>query len=286
MIYLNGDFMPIGEAHIPVLDRGFIFGDGVYEVIPVYSRRPFRLAEHLLRLQDSLDGIRLLNPHSNEHWSSLVGQIIARNESEDQYLYLHITRGVAKRDHAFPKGVMPTVFIMSNPLLAPPRELLDSGVSAITTNDNRWLRCDIKAISLLPNVLLRQMAVDAGAVETVLLREGFMTEGAASNIFVVKNETLLAPPKNHLMLPGITYDVVLELAAAHKIPNEVRAVSEYEVRTAQELLLTSSTKEIMPITRLDGKPVGDGKPGPMFALLYQLYQNYKVTVMRGAASIS
>lgn len=286
MIYLNGDFMPIEEARIPVLDRGFIFGDGVYEVIPVYSRRPFRLAEHLLRLQDSLDGIRLLNPHSNEHWSSLVEQIIAHNESEDQYLYLHITRGVAKRDHAFPKGVMPTVFIMSNPLLAPPRELLDSGVSAITTNDNRWLRCDIKAISLLPNVLLRQMAVDAGAVETVLLREGFMTEGAASNIFVVKNETLLAPPKNHLMLPGITYDVVLELAAAHKIPNEVRTVSEYEVRTAQELLLTSSTKEIMPITRLDGKPVGDGKPGPMFALLYQLYQNYKVTIMRGAASIS
>ncbi|MBA2658009.1 MAG: D-amino acid aminotransferase [Nitrosospira sp.] len=286
MIYLNGDFMPIEEARIPVLDRGFIFGDGVYEVIPVYSRRPFRLAEHLLRLQDSLDGIRLLNPHSNEHWSSLVEQIIARNESEDQYLYLHITRGVAKRDHAFPKGVMPTVFIMSNPLLAPPKELLASGVSAITTDDNRWLRCDIKAISLLPNVLLRQMAVDAGAVETVLLREGFMTEGAASNIFVVKNETLLAPPKNHLMLPGITYDVVLELAAAHKIPNEVRTVSEYEMRTAQELLLTSSTKEIMPITRLDGKPVGDGKPGPMFALLYQLYQNYKVTVMRDAVSIS
>ncbi len=285
MIYLNGDFMAVEEARIPVLDRGFIFGDGVYEVIPVYSRKPFRLAEHLLRLQHSLDGIRLLNPHSDKDWSSLVEQIIAHNESDDQYLYLHITRGVAKRDHAFPKGVKPTVFIMSNPLLAPPRELLASGVAAITTNDNRWLRCDIKAISLLPNVLLRQMAVDAGAVETVLLREGFMTEGAASNIFVVKNETLLAPPKNHLMLPGITYDVVLELAAAHKILNEVRTVSEYEVRTAEELLLTSSTKEIMPITRLDGKPVGDGKPGPMFARLYQLYQNYKVTIMRGTASI-
>ncbi len=285
MIYLNGDFMPVEEARIPVLDRGFIFGDGVYEVIPVYSRKPFRLAEHLLRLQHSLDGIRLTNPHSDEDWSSLVEQIIARNESDDQYLYLHITRGVAKRDHAFPKGIKPTVFIMSNPLLAPPRELLASGVAAITTNDNRWLRCDIKAISLLPNVLLRQMAVDAGAVETVLLREGFMTEGAASNIFVVKNGTLLAPPKNHLMLPGITYDVVLELAAAHNIRNEVRTVSEYEVRTAEELLLTSSTKEIMPITRLDGKPVGDGKPGPMFARLYQLYQNYKVTIMRGTASI-
>ena len=286
MIYLNGDFMPLEEARIPVLDRGFIFGDGVYEVIPVYSRKPFRLADHLLRLQHSLDGIRLPNPHSGDEWTSLVDQIIARNESDDQYLYLHITRGVAKRDHAFPKDVLPTVFIMSNPLLAPPRGLLTTGVAAITASDNRWLRCDIKAISLLPNVLLRQMAIDAGAVETVLLREGFMTEGAASNIFVVRNGTLLTPPKNNLMLPGITYDVVLELAAAHKIAYEVRAVSEYEVRTAQELLLTSSTKEIMPITHLDGKPVGDGKPGSMFALLYQFYQSYKSTIMRGGASIS
>lgn len=284
MIYLNGDFMPIEEARIPVLDRGFIFGDGVYEVIPVYSRKPFRLADHLHRLQHSLDGIRLSNPHSNKEWSNLLEQIIAGNESDDQSLYLHITRGVAKRDHAFPKGVMPTVFIMSNPLLAPPGELLATGVAAITASDNRWLRCDIKAISLLPNVLLRQMATDAGAIETVLLREGFMTEGAASNIFVMKEGILLAPPKNHLMLPGITYDVVLELAAANEIPHEVREVSEYEVRTAQEILLTSSTKEIMPITRLDGKSVGDGKPGAMFALLHQLYQNYKSTVMRGSTS--
>lgn len=281
MIYLNGDFMPIEEARIPVLDRGFIFGDGVYEVIPVYSRRPFRLTEHLRRLQHSLDGIRITNPHSDAEWSDLLTRLIAGNEGDDQYLYLHITRGVAKRDHAFPKGVAPTVFIMSNPLLTPPKELLASGVAAITASDNRWLRCDIKAISLLPNVLLRQMAVDVGAVETVLLRDGFMTEGAASNIFVMKDGMLLAPPKNHLMLPGITYDVVLELAAAHDIPCEVREISEYEVRTAQELLLTSSTKEIMPITRLDGKPVGDGSPGRMFAQLYQLYQNYKVTVMRG-----
>lgn len=281
MIYLNGDFMPIEEARIPVLDRGFIFGDGVYEVIPVYSRRPFRLAEHLRRLQHSLDGIRITNPHTDAEWDDLLARLIAGNEGDDQYLYLHITRGVAKRDHAFPKGVAPTVFIMSNPLLTPPKELLASGVAAITASDNRWLRCDIKAISLLPNVLLRQMAVDVGAVETVLLRDGFMTEGAASNIFVMKDGMLLAPPKNHLMLPGITYDVVLELAAAHDIPCEVREISEYEVRTAQELLLTSSTKEIMPITRLDGKPVGDGSPGRMFAQLYQLYQNYKVTVMRG-----
>ncbi|MEE9580648.1 MAG: D-amino acid aminotransferase [Nitrosomonadaceae bacterium] len=281
MIYLNGSFIPIEDARISVLDRGFIFGDGVYEVVPVYSRRPFRLTEHLRRLQDSLEGIRLKNPHSDVAWRGLLEQIIASNEGDDQYLYLHITRGVAPREHSFPEDVMPTVFIMSTPLLAPPKELLATGVSVITANDNRWLRCDIKATSLLPNVLLRQMAADEDAVETLLLREGFLTEGSASNIFVVKNEMLLAPPKSYLMLPGITYDVVLELAVAHNIPHEIREVSEYEIRTAQELLLTSSTKEIMPITRLDGKLVGSGKPGTLFTQLYQLYQNYKATVMQG-----
>jgi len=286
MIYLNGDFLRIEEARIPVLDRGFIFGDGVYEVIPVYSRKPFRLAEHLRRLQHSLDGIRLQNPHSDSEWTHLLEQLVALNEGEDQYIYLHITRGVARRDHAFPQGVAPTVFIMSNPLLTPPPRLLHTGAVAISANDNRWLRCDIKAISLLPNVLLRQMAIDEGALETVLFRDGFMTEGAASNIFVVRGGILLAPPKNHLMLPGITYDVVLELAQANGIPHEVRAITEHEVRTAEELLLTSSTKEIMPITRLDNQLVGEGKPGKIFALLYQLYQSYKQTTMRGNSSIS
>ncbi len=281
MIYLNGKFMPIEEACIPVLDRGFIFGDGVYEVIPAYSRKPFRLAEHLDRLQHSLDGIRLKNPFNNEDWKNLLEQVIAQNEGEDQYLYLHITRGVAKRDHAFPVNVPPTVFIMSNPLLPPPTELLVSGTSAVTALDNRWIRCDVKAISLLPNVLLRQLAVDVHALETILIRDGFLTEGAASNIFVVKNKVLLAPPKSHLMLPGITYDVVLELAAANQIPHEIREISESEVRTADEILLTSSTKEIMPITSLDKKSVGNGRPGELFARLHALYQHYKATQMRG-----
>jgi D-alanine transaminase len=281
-VYLNGQFMPLEEARIPVLDRGFIFGDGVYEVIPVYSRRAFRLPEHLKRLQHSLDGIRLQNPHSNEEWGELIEELVSRNESEDQYLYLHITRGVAKRDHAFPNPPVPaTVFMMSSPFPPPPTELLAGGISVVTAQDNRWLRCDIKSIALLPNVLLRQKAVDAGCAETLLIRdEGFMTEGAASNIFVVKNGTLLAPPKDNLMLPGITYDVILELAAANNIPHEVRRISREEVFAADELLLTSSTKEVLPITRLDGKPVGNGKPGPMFARLHALYQDFKLNVMR------
>ncbi len=281
-IYLNGAFMPIEEAKIPVLDRGFIFGDGVYEVIPVYSRRAFRLEEHLKRLQHSLDGIKLKNPHSDSEWSDILNEIIKRNAPEDQYLYLHITRGVAKRDHAFPNPpVPPTVFVLSNPLTTPPAELLQSGISCVTVADNRWLRCDIKAIALLPNVLLRQAAVDAGCAEAILIRDdAFLTEGAASNIFVVKNGTLLAPPKDNLMLPGITYDVILELAAANGIPHEVRRISKAEVCSADELLLTSSTKEVLAITTLDGKPVGNGKPGAMFAKLYPLYQTFKREVMR------
>lgn len=281
MIYLNGKFIPLEEAYIPVLDRGFIFGDGVYEVIPAYSRKPFRLEEHLNRLQHSLDGIRLKNPFSNAEWKNLLEQLIAKNNGEDQYIYLHITRGVAKRDHAFPVNVPPTVFIMSNPLLPPPVELLASGASAITAIDNRWIRCDVKAISLLPNVLLRQLAVDVHALETILIRDGFLTEGAASNIFIVSNNVLLAPPKSHLMLPGITYDVVLELAAANGIPHEIRQISEHEIRKADEILLTSSTKEIMPITLLDNQAVGSGRPGELFARLHTLYQDYKATHMRG-----
>ena len=280
MIYLNGEFMPIEQARIPVLDRGFIFGDGVYEVIPVYSRHPFRLADHLRRLQDSLNSIKLVNPHDDPTWMRLIRRLVELNEPEDQSVYMQITRGPAKRDHAFPKNVTPTVFLMSNLLTTPPQQQVSEGACAITAVDNRWLRCDIKATALLPNVLLRQQAVEAGCVEAVLLREGFMTEGAASNIFVVSNGVMLAPPKDRLMLPGITYDVVLELAQANGIRHEVRKISEAELRSAQEIWLTSSTKEVLAITRLDNTQVGDGKPGPMFARMYALYQDYKNRVMR------
>ena len=281
-IYLNGAYLPIEEAKISVLDRGFIFGDGVYEVIPAYSGRAFRLGEHLRRLQHSLDGIRLANPHSEAEWVRIVETLISRNEGEDQYLYLHVTRGAAKRDHAFPNPpVAPTVFAMSSPLPTPAPALLQSGIRCITMPDNRWLRCDIKAISLLPNVLLRQSAIEAGCTESLLIRDdSFLTEGAASNIFVVKDGVLLAPPKDHLMLPGITYDVILEMAEANTISYEVRRIAKAEVFSADELLLTSSTREVLAITELDGQPVGNGQPGPMFALLHQLYQDFKRDVMR------
>ena len=280
MIYLNGSFVPIEDARVSVLDRGFIFGDGVYEVIPVYSHIPFRLAEHLRRLQKSLDGIQLKNPHTDTEWKKLIEQIIASNEGEDQSLYLHITRGAAPRNHAFPKEVVPTIFIMSSPSIGASKELIITGVSAITANDNRWSRCDIKAISLLPNVLLRQMASDSDATETLLLRDGFLSEGSASSIFIVKNKILLVPPKSNFTLPGITYDVVLELAVKYQMPYEITEISENDLHSSDEILLASSTKEIMPITLLDGKKVGSGKPGEVFAQLYQLYQNFKISIMR------
>ena len=280
IVYLNGKFLPIEQAFVPVLDRGFIFGDGIYEVIPVYSHRPFRLNEHLMRLQHSLDSARIDNPYSSEEWSRLIRELIARNEPEDQYVYLHITRGVAKRDHAFPKDTAPTVFMMSNPLVIAPRELFESGVAAVSAVDNRWDRCDIKAISLLPNVLLRQLAIDAGAAETVMFRDGILTEGSASNIFAVKNGVILAPPKDNHMLPGITYDLVLELAADYGISVEIGKYDQTCIRQADELWLTSSTKEVLAITTLDGHIIGNGKPGPVFWRMHALYQDYKARIMR------
>ncbi|MDB5903828.1 MAG: class aminotransferase, partial [Betaproteobacteria bacterium] len=251
IVYLNGEFMPLEEARVPVLDRGFIFGDGVYEVIPVYSKHPFRLQEHLARFKRSHDAIRLAYPMSDAEWARLVNELIGRNAGDDQSIYIQVTRGVAKRDHAFPKNTQPTVFAMSNPLVTPARETVESGVHAITTIDYRWLKCDVKSTSLLGNCLLRQAAADAGALEVVMFRDGFLTEGSSSNVFVVKNGVLLAPPKNNLVLPGITYDVVLELAQAHGVPHEVRPVSEAEVRDADELWVTSSTKEVLAVTTLD-----------------------------------
>ncbi|MBI4754847.1 MAG: D-amino acid aminotransferase [Betaproteobacteria bacterium] len=284
-VYLNGEFMPAEAARISPMDRGFLFGDGAYEVIPVYSRRCFRLEQHLHRLQATLDGIGLPNPHAVAEWMTLIETVVARNGDEDQSVYLQITRGAdVKRDHAFPRGVPPTVFITSSPLVTPGAQLREQGVAGVTAVDYRWLRCDLKTISLLANCMLRQQAVDAGAAETLLLRDGYLTEGAASSIFIVRDGTLLAPPKSHLVLPGITYDVVLELAARHGLPHEVRDIPEAQVRSADEIWMTSSTREVLPITRLDGQPVGSGCPGPVAARMHAWYQDFKTTVMRGGGA--
>ncbi|ADQ85630.1 D-amino acid aminotransferase [Methylovorus sp. MP688] len=282
IVYLNGAFMPIEEARIPVLDRGFIFGDGVYELIPVYSRHPFRLQEHLRRLSSSLSSLRIPNLHDSAAWSRHVEELVKRNEAEDQSIYIQVTRGPAPRDHAFPAHVEPTVFMMSNPLITPPASLVESGAVAISSQDIRWDHCDIKAISLLPNVLLRQMAVDEGAVETILFRDGMLTEGAASNIFAVDKGVILAPPKDQHMLPGITYDVILELAESEGIPVDIGYFTEARIRSADELWMTSSTKEILPIVRLDNTPIANGLPGPIFKRMYKAYQLYKNHIMRSA----
>ncbi len=284
--YLNGAFLPLAQARVSPMDRGFLFGDGVYEVIPVYARRPFRLDEHLARLERSLAAISLKNPHSRESWREIVGQLTAAAEWDDQSVYLQVTRGpMAVRNHAFPETVTPTVFGLVEPLITPARAQIEQGVAALSAADFRWLRCHVKATSLLANCLLRQMAVAAGCAETVMFRDGVLTEGAASNIFVVKDGILLAPQKNHLMLPGITYDVVLELAAWHGLPVEVRDIFEDEVRAADELWLTSSTKEVLAIVTLDGRKIGAGetagRPGPVFWRMHGWYQEFKQTVMRG-----
>ncbi len=281
--YLNGEFLPLDQARVSVLDRGFIFGDGVYEVIPVYSRRPFRLPEHLARLQHSLDAIRLANPMPEAEWARLIHELVARHAPDDQSVYLQVTRGVARRDHAFPKDAKPTVFLMSGPLVTPSQELVDNGVPCITASDFRWLKCDVKSISLLGNCLLRQAAADAGAAEVVLFRDGRLTEASASNVFIVRDGRLLGPPKDHLILPGITYDVVIELATACGMPVELREVTEQEVRSADEIWVTSSTKEVLAVTTLDGKPVGSGRPGEAFRVVHREYQEYKRKVMRQAA---
>src|SRR5882757_2105868 len=234
IVYLNGDFMPIEEARVPVLDRGFIFGDGVYELIPVYSRVPFRMDEHLARLDRSLAAVRIRNPYSRAEWREIILQLVAKQPFEDQGVYFQVTRGVAKRDHSFPKDSTPTVFIMSNPLVNPPQELVERGAAAVTAVDDRWHRCDIKSISLIGNCLLRQASADAGAVETILFRDGKLTEASASNVFVVRGGVILSPPKSNLILPGITYDVIAEIAQAAGLPLEYRDIGEADVRGADE----------------------------------------------------
>jgi D-alanine transaminase len=278
-VYLNGRFLPLEEAKIPVLDRGFIYGDGVYELVPVYKRKPFRLPHHLRRLQRSLDGIRLANPHADAEWEAIIRKLVEAQPFDDQGVYFQVTRGVAKRDHAFPAGVAPTVFMMSNPLATPAREQVERGVAVVTAEDNRWRRCDLKTISLIGNVLMRQLAADAGAIETVMFRDGWLTEASASNVLVVIGGTITAPPKDNLILPGITYDAAFEFAQQAGLRFDIRPVSREEALGADEMWLTSSTKEVLAVTSVDGKPFASGSPGPVFRSVYDLFQQRKAALV-------
>jgi D-alanine transaminase len=273
--HFNGKLLPLDEIRISPLDRGFIFGDGIYEVIPVYNGQPLHGREHFARLQRSCDEILMKNPHTTDEWMRLVTELLAHHPG-DRSVYIHVTRGVqAKRDHVIPKDLAPTVMMFCNPLASPSKELVESGVACATAEDFRWKKNHVKSISLLGNVLARQVSVDAGAIETIMFRDGFLTEASASNVFIVKGGTVLAAPQDNLILLGITYQLLEKLAQDGALRLEVRPITEAEVRAADEVWLSSSTKEVLAVTTLDGKPVGTGKPGPVFRRMHALYQDYK-----------
>lgn len=282
--YLNGTFLPLEDASVPVMDRGFLFGDGVYEVIPVYGGKLFRLAHHLQRLRNSLQAIRIDNPLTDSGWETMLTELVSRNVTPDQAVYLQVTRGVAaKRDHAFPADIRPTLFAMSTPMATSADIDSIAGATAITLPDIRWKLCNIKAITLLPNVMLRQQALDTGAVEAILIKDGYAIEGAASNIFIVKNGLLITPPNGPALLPGITRDLIIELAARHAIPFREADITEAELFGADEIWLTSSTREMSPVTLLDDTIISAGKPGPLWKHMISLYQDYKAALRSGNA---
>ena len=283
IVYLNGRFLAPEAAAISPFDRGFIFGDGVYEVIPVFGGRPFRLGPHLARLNNSLAAVGLTNPKSEQEWGAVFDELIRHNGSDDQSIYLQITRGVAARDHAYPIDVTPTVFAYAQRLQPIDEKIREAGINAVTVEDIRWQRCDIKCTALLANVMLRQQAAERGATEAILIRDGELTEGAASNIFVVEKGVLKTPPKGPRLLPGITRDLVLELAARHGVPHQETAIPGAALHSADEVWMTSSTKEIAPITRIDGRAVADGRGGPLFKTLWRHYRDYKQALREGRA---
>jgi D-alanine transaminase len=285
MVYLNGKFLPIEEARVPVLDRGFIFGDGVYEVVPVYGKKLFRFDEHMARLGRSLAKLRIAAPHSRDQWlercRKLIDALAERGGATDQLVYLQITRGVAPRDHVMPVGVEPTVFMMASVMKPPSGEQRHQGVACISARDFRWERADIKSISLLGNVLARQMSADRGALETIMFRAGHLTEASASNVWVVHEGALLGPPKSEHVLEGIRVELMKELCEECGIAYNLRPIAESELTVADEILLSSATKEILAVTTLDGEAVGHGalrgKPGPVYGRLYEAYQRAKLT---------
>lgn len=282
--YLNDEYLPLEQARVSALDRGFLFADGVYEVIPVYGGRLFRLDEHLERLDGSLRGIRLENPLSRAQWRAVLTRLVEMNGGGEQSVYFQITRGAAgKRDHLFPANVAPTVFAMSSPLKALDGRWLQEGASVVTIPDIRWQYCHLKTISLLPNVLMRQLAEDRGADEAILIRDGMATECSVSNLFIVRDGSVVTPPKSEYLLPGITRDLLLELADRHGMPCREREIAEAELAAADEIWITSSSKEVIPATRLNGANVGDGRPGPCWRRMFDYYQEYKNRLIAGDA---
>jgi D-alanine transaminase len=274
-VFLNGEFLRLEDARVPVLDRGFLFGDGVYELMPVYGGQPFRPDAHLARLARSLAQVMIPNPYDNPRWRKIFNELVQRAGGGDLLLYWQVTRGVAARDHAFPRRIEPTVFAMANPPLVPIPEQLERGVKAVVLEDIRWDRCDIKAISLLGNVLLRQQAIEADAIEAILMRDGWITEGAASNVFAVLDGVIVTPPNGPTLLPGVTRDLVLELIGIAGLSYREAMISERELRHAQEIWITSSAKELLAVTTLDGVRVGNGAPGALWKQAYQFFQDCK-----------
>jgi D-alanine transaminase len=286
LCFLNGEYLPVSQAKVSVLDRGFIFGDGIYDVVPVYGQRLFRFDEHLARLQRSMAKLRIVNPAEREEWLARCRRLVAATAEStgaaDQVVYIQVTRGVAPRDHVMPVGITPTVFMMSSPMKPPTAEQRHQGVACITARDFRWERGDIKSISLLGNVMARQMSADRGALETIMFRDGFLTEAAACNVWVVHEGALLGPPKSEHVLEGIRVELLRELCEDCGIAYNLRPIPEADVLTADEVLLSSATKELLPVTKIDGDSVGHGalrgKPGPVYARLYEAYQRAKVTM--------
>lgn len=274
-VYLNDRFLPLEQATVSVLDRGFLFGDGVYEVIPVYGKQLFLLDEHLLRLERSLTAIGMQNPYDKQQWRAILTRLVADTPGADLTIYLQVTRGAGpNRDHAIADGLRPTLFAMASAPRSPTDEQRRDGVSCITADDIRWSRCDIKAITLLAAVLLRHQASEAGAQETLLLRDGQLTEGSTTNVFAVIDDTLVTPPNSHLLLPGVTRGLVLDLAQQAGFATDQRPIAAAELVQAQELWVTSSTKEVLAVVELDGQRVGDGRPGPYFITIQQHYRRF------------
>jgi D-alanine transaminase len=273
--YLNGEYLPLSEARVSPLDRAFLFGDGVYEVVPVFGGRPFRLREHLDRLARSLEGIRMPRPLSHLEWSELCRELVERNGGGDQYLYIQVTRGAEfGRNHAWPEGLKPTIFAFAAALEAASPQLLERGVSAVTAADNRWARRDIKSTALLANVLLKKLSVDAGAFETIMIERGELTEGSSTTVHVIAEGVIRTPPNGPQILPGTTRDVVVELAMRLGIGSQSVRVTEAQLRGAEEIWLAFSTRGILPVTTLDGKPVGTGQPGPLFRRIHSAFLEY------------